>query len=65
MTKFYTTTSQSDAELLDRIRLRDMEATGFIYDRHSELTHALAIVVLGQPEAAEMVMQDVLIVNLQ
>lgn len=48
-----------DATLLDRIAARDAAAFELLYDRHSRAAYGLAYRILGEPGAAEDVVQDV------
>ena len=48
----------ADATLLDRIKARDAAAFETLYDRHSRAAYGLAYRILGEPGAAEDVVQD-------
>jgi RNA polymerase sigma-70 factor (ECF subfamily) len=48
----------SDAELLERICLRDEHALAELYDRHAGLVLSVALRVVGDRELAEEVLQD-------
>lgn len=50
---------ENDGQLLDRIRGGDQPALVSLFDRHSQVVFAVALRVLGDPSAAEDVMQDV------
>src|ERR1700754_2819265 len=51
----------SDAALLARIGARDEDALLALYDRYYRLLFALALRVVGEPETAEEVLQDVFV----
>ena len=48
-----------DGDLLARLEARDESALAALYDRHSAYAHAIALRLLGAPEEAEEVTQDV------
>jgi RNA polymerase sigma-70 factor, ECF subfamily len=48
----------SDQELMERIRRRDQEALGLLYDRHAPACLALAARILGDRDAGEDVLQE-------
>lgn len=48
----------TDEELLERIRVRNVDALEALYDRHSKAAFALAYRILGNREIAEEVTQD-------
>lgn len=50
-----------DPELVGRIRLGDQDAMAILYDRYSKVVYSVALRVLGDPGAAEDVMQEVLL----
>jgi len=52
---------QSDDSLLALIGAGDRGALATIFDRHGGAVHALAVVLAGSPQGAEMVVQDVFV----
>ena len=52
-------TSGGDAMLVRRVAARDPDALGELYDRYGRVVHAIAYRMLGTPDAAEEVTQDV------
>jgi RNA polymerase sigma-70 factor (ECF subfamily) len=52
------TEDPSDETLIAQLRERDTQAFGMLYDRHSRLAFGLAYRMLGDPSAAEDVVQD-------
>jgi RNA polymerase sigma-70 factor (ECF subfamily) len=50
-----------DVDLLDRVRARDAEALGELYDRHSRLMFGLILRILRSRDEAEEVLQDVFV----
>jgi len=48
-----------DGDLLARLEVRDEFALAALYDRHSAYAHAIALRILGAPDEAEEVTQDV------
>jgi RNA polymerase sigma-70 factor (ECF subfamily) len=50
-----------DVDLLDRVRARDAEALGELYDRHSRLMFGLILRILRNRDEAEEVLQDVFV----
>jgi RNA polymerase sigma-70 factor (ECF subfamily) len=51
--------SQTDAELYLSLRSGHAAALGVLYDRHAGLVHGLAFKVLGNPQEAEDLTQDI------
>jgi len=51
--------SQTDAELYLSLRAGRAEALGVLYDRHAGLVYGLAFKVLGNPQEAEDLTQDI------
>ncbi|NJL39404.1 MAG: sigma-70 family RNA polymerase sigma factor [Leptolyngbyaceae cyanobacterium SM1_4_3] len=51
--------SQTDAELYLSLRAGFAEALGVLYDRHAGLVYGLAFKVLGNPQEAEDLTQDI------
>ncbi|MER3417886.1 MAG: hypothetical protein C4343_01960 [Chloroflexota bacterium] len=51
----------SDAELVDRIAADDLAAFEILFERHRALAYRTAIGLLGDPQAAEEVLQDAFI----
>jgi RNA polymerase sigma-70 factor, ECF subfamily len=51
--------SQTDAELYLSLKTGRAEALGVLYDRHAGLVHGLAFKVLGNPQEAEDLTQDI------
>jgi RNA polymerase sigma-70 factor (ECF subfamily) len=49
---------RDDADLLVRLRRRDPQAVGILYDRYGKLAYSLAFRILGSPEAAESVVAE-------
>ncbi len=49
---------EADKSLLNRIRGGDQQAMVLLFDRHSAIVYAVALRVLGDPSAAEDVVQD-------
>ncbi len=58
---YSTDEAHDDTLLLDRIRARDPEAVGQLYDRHSRLLFGLLVRMLGDHRDAEEVLQDVFV----
>jgi RNA polymerase sigma-70 factor (ECF subfamily) len=50
--------TEDDGSLLNRIHGGDQQAMVMLFDRHSSVVYAVALRVLGDPAAAEDVMQD-------
>ena len=48
-----------DEELIARVRWHEEPALATIYDRYSRLIYTIALRIVGDPESAEEVMQDV------
>lgn len=51
--------SQTDAELYCALRAGRTEALGILYDRHAGLVYGIALKVLGSPQEAEDLTQDI------
>lgn len=51
-------TSHSDEELMARLAERDTRALEVLYDRHARALYSLALRILGEPAAAEEVVQE-------
>src|SRR5574341_2255021 len=51
--------SREDREILGRVAGGDADALGELYDRYGRVAFGLAQAMLGDPEAAEEVVQDV------
>lgn len=51
--------NQTDAELLLALKAGQTAALGVLYDRHAGLVHGLALKVLGNPQEAEDLVQDI------
>jgi RNA polymerase sigma-70 factor (ECF subfamily) len=49
----------NDASLVSALRAGDSRAMGWLYDRYSSMVYAVALRVLGDPGAAEDVLQEV------
>lgn len=56
-----TTVVDEDAVLIHRLAHGDEAALGALYDRHGRLAFALALRVVGDPETAEEVVQEVFV----
>ena len=54
-----TASAPPDEELIARVRWREEQALGLIYDRYSRLIYTIALRIVGDRESAEEVMQDV------
>lgn len=54
-----TPAESDDADLVRRVALRDAEAFGLLYDRHSTLLYSVALRILADPEEARDVLQQV------
>ena len=50
--------SDSDFELMQRVKRRDASALAELYDRHGSRVYSLAVTVVGENAAAEEVTQD-------
>ena len=50
-----------DAVLVERVRRKDRDAFGQLYERHSAMVYSIAISILRRPELAEDVAQDVFV----
>lgn len=57
--KFENSSLQTDAELYLALKAGRDEAFGTIYDRHAGLVYGLALKILGNPQEAEDLTQDV------
>jgi RNA polymerase sigma-70 factor, ECF subfamily len=55
------TPERQDAALVEALAARDLTALSELYDRHGRVAYALAYRILGEPEAAEDVVQDAFI----
>ncbi len=55
--KIYTM-SLTDAQLMQRLALRDQNALSELYDRYSNLCYGLALRVAGNQQSAEEIVQD-------
>jgi len=53
--------TRADEPLITRIRTGDQEAMATIYDRYSGVVYSVALRVLGNPDAAEDVLQEVML----
>lgn len=51
--------SQTDAELFAELQAGQNQALGILYDRHSGLVYGLALKMLGNPQEAEDLTQDI------
>jgi len=51
--------SESDLALLDRVRGRDEAAMAALYDKYKRLVYTISLRVLGDPQAAEDLSQEV------
>ncbi|NEQ26377.1 MAG: sigma-70 family RNA polymerase sigma factor [Microcoleus sp. SIO2G3] len=51
--------SQTDAELFQALRAGQTDALTILYDRHAGLVYGLALKVLGNPQEAEDLTQDI------
>lgn len=49
----------TDSQLVLRLQDDDLEALGFLYDRHRQLVYRTALGITGDPEAAADLLQDV------
>jgi len=49
---------REDHQLLEALAARDLTALSALYDRYGRMAYALAYRILGEPEAAEDVVQD-------
>jgi RNA polymerase sigma-70 factor (ECF subfamily) len=54
-----TKSSESDLALLNRVRSRDETAMAALYDKYKRLVYTVSLRVLGDPQAAEDLSQDV------
>ena len=50
--------TMSDAELLQRIRVRDRDAAEALYDRHAARLYAVALRITGDRDAASSVLEE-------
>lgn len=52
---------EDDAELIGRLRRRDPEAAGELYERYGRLLYALILNIVGEPELAEELLAEALL----
>ena len=52
------TTGRDDSDLLVRLRRRDPEAAGMLYDRYGKAAHAVALRIVKEPAVAEDVVAE-------
>ena len=51
----------ADEDLISLVEARDARAFAALYDRHSRAAYSLAYRMMGEPQAAEDVLQDALL----